>query len=208
MKYELGRVEVHKRKRLPHWNAQHGVYNVRFSLFDALPLAVRAKIRHDADAQLAHIRAMRGDVTIAERQAIEAWMHAKTGRALDQSHGLCFMRDARIAQIVVDAIEYFDEERYRLFAWCVMPNHVHVVMDSVLQLDNVIHSWKSYTSKEANKLLRRVGHFWQDDYYDHCIRDAAELRRTVEYVLNNPEKAGLRDWPFVRAYPERLAEMM
>jgi len=206
--YELGKVEVHKRKRLPHWDAQHGIYFVTFNLFDALPLHVKEKIRQEADAQLAHIRTLRGDTTIAERQAIEEWLHAKIGDALDQTYGSCFMRDLRVAKIVADAIEYFDDDRYRLLAWCVMPNHVHVVLDRARQIHRVVHSWKSFTAKRANRLPCRVGSFWQDDYYDRCVRDQRELQRRIEYVSSNPSLAGLNDWPFVRVYSERLAEML
>jgi hypothetical protein len=64
--------------------------------------------------------------------------------------------------------------------------------------------WKSFSSKESNKLLNRTGSFWQEDYFDHIIRDMRELHDTIEYVMNNPAKAGLRDWAFVRMYPERI----
>jgi REP element-mobilizing transposase RayT len=65
------------------------------------------------------------------------------------------------------------------------------------ELCEIVHSWKSFTSKEANKLLNRSGDFWQPEYYDHLIRDAADFRHAVHYVLNNPIEAGLRDWKWV-----------
>ena len=64
-------------------------------------------------------------------------------------------------------------------------------------LAGIVHGWKSYTAKEANRLLRRTGVFWQREYYDHLVQDEAEFRRVVRYVLENPVKAGLRDWPWV-----------
>ncbi|HEX6160341.1 MAG TPA: transposase, partial [Thermoanaerobaculia bacterium] len=143
--------------------------------------------------------------TLAEKQAIRHWLHAKLGAALDDSLGSCFMRDRRIARIVADAICHFDEERYLLYAWCVMPNHVHVVLSisEGVHLDQVMHSWKSFTSNSANRVLGRRGSFWQDDYFDRSLRDGRELQETVAYVLNNPRAMG--DWPFVAAYGERLA---
>ena len=60
-----------------------------------------------------------------------------------------------------------------------------------------MHSWKSFTANEANKRIRRTGEFWQPEYYDHLIRDDTDLRRQVEYVLNNPTRAGLSDWKWV-----------
>ena len=82
-----------------------------------------------------------------------------------------------------------------------MPNHVHVVFRQLADhtLAGIVHGWKSYTAKEANRLLRRTGVFWQREYYDHLVRDEADFRRIVRYVLENPKEAGLRDWPWVSA---------
>jgi REP element-mobilizing transposase RayT len=65
------------------------------------------------------------------------------------------------------------------------------------ELPEILHSWKSFTAKEANKLLRRSGDFWQAEYNDHLIRDEADLRHPVRYVLDNPIKAGLKNWKWV-----------
>ena len=204
MKYDLGQVAVRKRNRLPHWDARDAIYFVTFNLFDAIPEEVRSKRRAEADAQLAHIRATRGSVTIAERKAIDVWLAVKLGESLDQSHGMCFLRAPRVATIVASALTYFDEKRYSLLAWCVMPNHVHVVMEACADLKATVHSWKSFSANEANELLGRSGPFWRADYFDRCIRNSKELHNTVEYVLRNPAEAGLRDWPFLRVYSDRL----
>jgi REP element-mobilizing transposase RayT len=80
-----------------------------------------------------------------------------------------------------------------------MPNHVHVVLRVLPgnKLADVVHSWKSFTAKQANELLGRRGSFWQREYYDHLIRDEQELERAMRYVSENPAKAGLRDWKWV-----------
>ena len=86
---------------------------------------------------------------------------------LDVGHGACYLRDARIAQLVQGAFWHYDGTRYRLLAWVVMPNHVHVLIE-VWQtpLGKILKDWKSYTAKDANKILRREGTFWEDDYFD------------------------------------------
>lgn len=205
--FDLGRVDVHKRTRLPHWDLEHGIIFVTFGLFDAIPKEVRTRLREEAEAQLANIRALRGEPTIAEKRAVEQWVHAKLGESLDDSYGSCFMREPRVASCVAEALTHFDETRYSLFTWCVMPNHVHAVLalTAAERIDRVMHSWKSYTSKACNRPLGRQGQFWQEDYFDHSVRSQEEFRDTVEYVLNNPVKAGLSDWPYVRSYPERIA---
>jgi REP element-mobilizing transposase RayT len=77
-----------------------------------------------------------------------------------------------------------------------MPNHVHAVVRvfRTYQLAGVLHSWKSYTAKEANRIQKTHGTFWQREYYDHLLRDDAEFERAVRYTLENPVKAGLKDW--------------
>lgn len=114
------------------------------------------------------------------------------------------MRDPAIAALVANALMHFDEDRYLLFAWCVMLNHIHVVFNAYDRLDRVINSWKSYTSKEANKRIGREGDFWQQDYFDRTICDRSDFDRTVRYVLENPVRSGLVDWPWVRSYPDRF----
>jgi REP element-mobilizing transposase RayT len=110
-----------------------------------------------------------------------------------------FFRDTVIARVVVDSLHQFRGTRYQLFAWCVMPNHVHVVFRVFdgNTLPKILHSWKSFSAKKAKKILGRSTEFWRREYYDHMVRDDAEFHRAVQYVINNPEKAGLKDWPWV-----------
>jgi len=103
------------------------------------------------------------------------------------------LRDPAIASIVQDALQHFDGERYRLIAWATMPNHVHVMIEQIAgyPLGDVVHSWKSFTAKAANRRLRRTGAFWERDYFDRYIRDQAHLDATMHYIHENPVKAGL-----------------
>ena len=106
-----------------------------------------------------------------------------------------------IAQLVAEALLHFEAKHYQLWAWCVMPNHVHaeVELRPGYSLSKVLHSWKSYSAKTANEILSREGPFWQKEYYDHLVRDERQLLAYIRYVLDNPRKAGLRDWPWVWA---------
>jgi REP element-mobilizing transposase RayT len=124
--------------------------------------------------------------------------------ALDAGHGACWMTRPEIATLVVCAFQRFDGERYQLSAWCVMPNHVHVVIrpHAGHSLSKILQSWKGSTAYEANHRIGRSGTFWQREAYDHLIRDEAEFHHAVQYVLNNPTKAGLRDWPWIWVHPE------
>lgn len=147
-----------------------------------------------------------------EEQRLAHLYSEKVERYLDAGYGSCYMKDGRIARVVAHALLHFEGQRYNLAAWCVMPNHVHAVIQPFAgiantggtpvprsELPDILHSWKSFTAKEANKLLRRAGDFWQAEYYDHLIRDEADFRHSVRYVLENPIKAGLKNWQWVGA---------
>jgi REP element-mobilizing transposase RayT len=195
---------VHKRNHLPHWDVTNGIEFVTWHLADALPKAAIENLRREREYERQRLKETRGAITKADVATLEVTFRRHCERLLDRSHGECVLGDHRAARIVADAITHFDEQRYRLFAWCVMPNHVHVIFSTKLPLAEVLHSWKSYTRATINRLLRRTGKLWQDDYFDRLMRNEKQLTRAVEYVLNNPVKAGLVYWPFVRSYPERL----
>ena len=203
-KYDLGVVKVRKRTRLPHWDAEHAIYFVTWHLFDALPSEVMARFRGERDAERANICRLRGSATFAEQRMLDAALIDACERFLDQHAGECLLRDQRAARIVADSLKFFDGVRYRLHAWCVMPNHAHAVLSCMdgHNLSSIQHSIKGFTSKEINKLLGRTGTLWQAEGFDRCIRDSKELERTINYVLGNPIAAGLENWPFTGTNPE------
>ncbi len=94
--------------------------------------------------------------------------------------------------MVEGALRFFHRTRYVLQSWVVMPNHVHVLFTQRDEpMGRVIGSWKSFTAKEANRLLHRTGQFWDEDYWDTYMRDEAQESRTRRYIENNPVKARL-----------------
>jgi putative DNA methylase len=126
--------------------------------------------------------------------------------ALDQGYGRRELAVPLVAALVQTALLTFDAERYVLTAWCVMPNHLHALLEvrTGYGLDQIVHSWKSYTAKEANRLLGRTGSFWAPEYFDRFMRDDEHLARTAAYTEGNPVKSGLcekvSDWRFSSAW--------
>lgn len=124
---------------------------------------------------------------------------------LDRGYGRRDLANGQIASLVENALLRFDGERYALLAWCVMPNHVHVLVEIFpgTRLDRVVHSWKSFTAHKANDLLGRHERFWAPEYFDRYMRDDRHLVGTVAYIEANPVKAGLcaepGNWPFSSA---------
>jgi REP element-mobilizing transposase RayT len=134
---------------------------------------------------------------------------AQFDAALDAAvTGPRWLAEPEIARLVVEAAHHRDGKQYDLLAFCVIPNHVHMVLSverNDISLYRILQSLKRYTAREANRVLGRHGPFWQHESYDHVIRDAAELDQTIWYVLYNPVKAGLSDaweaWPWTYCKP-------
>ncbi len=124
---------------------------------------------------------------------------------LDKGYGEALLRDARLATIVENTLLFFDAQRYSLHACIVMPNHVHVLFTpaSGWFLSQILHSWKSFTSHEIGKLQDRSGTIWEREYFDRMIRSEKHYAWTVDYIEENPVKAGLcakrEDWVFSSA---------
>jgi putative DNA methylase len=187
----------HSRGYLPHYEAGERPQSISFRLFDSLPRAVvegwRAEIEHLPE----------GERDSERRKRIDAY--------LDAGHGACWLRQEPIAKLVANALAYFDGERYRLHAWCLMPNHVHVLVTPLHgnSLSSILHTWKSFTAKAANKALVRQGQFWEDEYFDRAIRYDEHFATAWAYIEGNPVKAGLcgvpEDWPWSSAGDEERA---
>ncbi|MCC7387295.1 MAG: transposase [Phycisphaerales bacterium] len=116
--------------------------------------------------------------------------------------GSCVLRRREAAAIVQSALLHFEGDRYNLVSWCVMPNHVHLLVTPSLRhaLSDIVHSWKSFTSNTINRLLGRSGTLWEREGFDHLVRSEQDLVRLIGHVEQNPVAAGLcaepREWEF------------
>ena len=139
---------------------------------------------------------------------------ARLDQWLDGAPAVRHLEKAEASQIVRDSFYHFAGERYHLLAYVVMPSHFHWVFhpirewcETVARRENrgtpretIMHSLKSYTANQCNRLLGSEGTFWQDESYDHCVRDDEELERILEYVEMNPVKANLAEEPHQRRF--------
>ncbi len=175
----------HSRGYIPHFDSGGLVQSVSFRLADSVPQDLLRRWRAE----------LRGDDRAAE-------LRERIARYEDAGHGACHLRRPGIARLVQDALQHADGDRYRLLAWCVMPNHVHTLIEQMpgSRLADIVQSWKSFTAKGANRLLGREGPFWARDYFDRYIRDENHFETARNYVHENPAKAGLcedaADWPW------------
>jgi putative transposase len=195
--------------RLPHYQPAGAVLFVTFRLAGSIPTAVLRELASEADRIEAMLQSVRNPLDRQAQAYLEQRrMFGKWDEALHASRsGPTWLREPDIARVVAEAMMVRDGRVYELHAYCVMPNHVHVIFRVLTKADgpeyslqSIMHSLKRYTAQQVNLLLGREGQFWQHESYDHVVRDEAERVRIVSYVLSNPEKAGLiapgENWPW------------
>ena len=136
----------HKR-RLPHFEGGSIPQGVTFRLADSLP---RLKLEQ-----------LQSEVALLPVETVKDTYRHKINLLLDQGHGSLWLNNPLVAELVQNALLFFDKERYDLHAWVIMPSHVHALFTPLddWTLTKIMHSWKSFSAREANKVLNRTGEF-------------------------------------------------
>ena len=172
-----------------------------------------------------------GLTVAAHRERIHKLFFAEFDQYLDNNREIQWLGDPRVAALIRENLYHHRGTKYELLSYCVMPNHVHVLFrpnldeglkvelapdqedenpDCLSKLAKIMHSLKSYTAMKANKILGRSSTFWQEESYDHWVRDEDELERIVNYIAANPVKAGLvqepHQWYFCSAHDRFLQD--
>ncbi len=193
----------HSRGYLPHLKREGGIYFVTFRLVGTLPKSVLETYTLEREAIVQRAKTLNRPLSVVELKRLDELFSERIDAYLDAGRGECWLAREEIAKLVVGALEHFDGVRYTLYEWVVMPNHVHVVVAPIGRndLSDILHSWKSYTANEANKILQRRGYeFWQRESYDHLVRDEKDFHRVCDYTVNSPVRAGLcpgwGDWKY------------
>jgi putative transposase len=162
------------RRHLPHWQKADSALFITWRLHGSLPRKVLSRCFREKD--------------VGKRFLF-------LDRELDKArYGPTWLKDARLSKIVADSLRYGAEQLrlYRLSAYVVMSNHVHILIWPRAYLSKITKSIKGYTARECNKLLSRTGeNFWQDESFDHAVRNEDEFCRIKRYIELNPVKAGL-----------------
>lgn len=181
----------HSRGYHPHLDAAPVVQSVTFRLHDSVPAELLERWRTElsiltsAPGEGRHVRRSASSRSAELQKRIETYE--------DAGHGACWLRDARIARIVEAVLLHHHGKHYRLLEWCIMPNHVHALIEVApgYSLSDVVRVWKTFSSRQANMLLGRKGRFWMADYFDRYVRDEHHLEAVRRYIRRNPVKAGL-----------------
>ena len=174
----------HSRGYLPHFESSEVTQHVTFHLADSVPQTVLLRL----EAELKTLSPEKRDVE--RRKRVDAW--------IDAGHGSCALRKPGIADMVQGSLLTFDSQRYRLLAWVVMPNHVHVLFQPIngWTVAKIVASWKKFTGRKICDDRQHSGEessapVWHREYWDRYIRDRRHFEQAVEYIHLNPVKAGL-----------------
>jgi putative transposase len=177
---------------------------ITFRLANSLPSSVVVKLKEERTQKQQQLNKIL-DKNERERQLLLEFQHCFTrwDQALDSlTFGEKFLSNPVIAGLISNSLFHRDGKEFDLEAFCIMPNHVHLLFTPLKDSDGnffslarIMHSLKRYTARESNRILFRQGAFWQDESYDHIVRDQNELEKIINYTLSNPVKAGLvEDW--------------
>jgi putative transposase len=246
------------RRHLPHWFVPEAFHFVTYRLAGTIPRPVLDDLKVRKEAAL-NQKAPAGLAPATFRERIHKQFFAEYDRYLDQSREIQWLAEPAVAALIRENLYHHRGTKYHLLSYCIMPNHVHVLLQPMVAktaapgeaqvgqakspvavvgqatlpgaspgqttlpvlpeaetddagsvLSSIMHSLKGYTASQANKILGRSGTFWQDESYDHWVRDEDELRRIVEYIAANPVKAGLvrepAQWFFCSAHDRFLQD--
>ena len=179
---------------LPHWLGPGESYFITFRLAGSLPREVVLRLIEERELLSRTVPSPTANPNAGKR------FFTTFDALLDRAdHGPCYLNRPAEAAIVQAALHFADGPGYELMAYCLMPNHVHLVVylpiDAKVPLARTLQRLKSHTARHLNRLRGSDGRVWQRESYDHRIRNARELAATIAYTLNNPVKAGLvADW--------------
>lgn len=206
---KTNQIKTHYRRNLPHIQPIGSAFFVTFRLHGSIP---NVKLLHLKDEYEQALAALYRDSKSLTNQLIydeRKRQFAKYDALLDHSQsGPILLQQPEIAKIVAHELHRFDGQLYDLVAYCIMSNHVHILIDTNLQvpemfnfsswesldfepLDKIMMRIKGASARYCNQQLGRAGKFWQRESYDHFVRDPIEFERIISYILDNPVKAGL-----------------
>ena len=196
--------EQFRRRRLPHWDVPGATYFVTACLADSIP--ARGLLELAEYRQSLERRPRPDGMTENDwRHHCSKLIFGRVDQWLDEQPAVRYLEQPELATIVCNSLRHFAGTRYELLVFVVMPSHFHWVFrpleswveslgtdaDRRTPRERIMQSIKRFTANECNQRLGRQGQFWQDESYDHWVRDDDELERIIDYVELNPVKANL-----------------
>lgn len=123
----------------------------------------------------------------------------------------------QLADVIVESLKYCQKEKgLVIYAWCLMPNHLHMIVSAEkgVGLSDIMRDFKKFTSKKVILTIQRINEsrdwmmdkfefaaridfkgktykFWQDGFHPIRLEDESLIKQKLKYIHQNPVKAGL-----------------
>jgi REP element-mobilizing transposase RayT len=189
-------------RKLPHWSQPGTLCFITWRTWDSMPAAVVCQWHaeradwlrhHGVDPTHPNWEALVRERPVARQREFRGFVSQRWNDHLDELHGACVLGRPNCAAVVADSLRHFDQERYYLSDFVVMPNHTHalVAFPSEEAMLAQCESWKRYTAVRINRLLGRKGRFREQDAFEHLVRSPEEFERLRRYIEENPISARL-----------------
>jgi len=203
-------MQTYFRNRLPHIAPVGATFFVTFRLADSLPQTVFQELEAEFLEQKRKLPPETDSNYGSELARLKEHIFGRYEHQLDEArYGECILENPDAAKILVERLQEFHNKLYDLKAYCIMPNHVHLIFGilsadgserEVSSLPKIMQLIKGGSSRYINQKMGRKGPVWARDYFDRYMRSDQDLDNKVNYLLQNPVKAGLanhwRDWPW------------
>lgn len=220
------------RRKLPHLQPAEGTFFITYRLFGSIPKSVIQSIQDSFELEISNLKEelfqknnSKSNSKKLEKQLLFIFKKKKYDLRkmsfkkyddyLDNNlNEPYWLGNETITQLNLDALNFYNNQKYKLWAATIMSNHIHVLFTLLPQappLWKVMKDLKSYTGKKGNIILDRTGKgkFWEEESYDHLVRKG-EFDRILFYILNNPVKAKLvkvwQEWPWNYCHPDLLQQ--
>jgi len=205
---ERDEVRIYDNDTLPHWRQTGCAYFVTFRQADSLPEPVQREMEYERKLWLTNHgiapEARKWKDAFAKlpqktRREYERRVGTTLDKHLDAGHGGSVLGHKAIGKIVADALLHFHGTRVLNGDLVVMPNPIHALMTPLpgFELEDILHSIKSYSANRINEVLGQSGTFWQRESYDHIVRDYEQLEAFQQYIAANPGQAHLDSEHFI-----------
>lgn len=207
------------RRKLPHFDHPGHTFFVTWRLQGSIAKSVAQELLAARSASIAAIEATAAQPAYKKEEItkIERRYFKRFDGVLDSAtFGDAYLTNPSCMQILQEVLQEDNGVYYHLIAYCIMSNHVHALLDTSVQIQEgerwggvpddykplfrIMQRIKSKSAIGLNRMRGTQGQpVWEKETYDRYMRDEAHSDRTIEYILNNPVKAGLvkkwQDWP-------------
>ena len=196
------------RRNLPHIQPNDAIIFITYRLKFELPIEIKQKLQdkhkllRDSFSTSSKEKRLENEMKIFKMQF----------DSFDDFLGLFgdspkWLMKNEIAEIIIESLQYLNHKMFKLYSFCIMTNHVHILIkplkkegDTLYSLSEIMKLHKGFTANQINEIIGEKGQFWHHENYDHYIRNEIEFNNIIWYILRNPVKAGLcreyQDWKY------------